>query len=51
MKYSQTPAGGKAKAGPLRLDYILIWIFGRNMGRMKKADLKGIKQSNMTYAK
>ena len=29
MKYSQTPAGWKAKAGPLRLDSMLIWILRR----------------------
>ncbi len=52
MKYSQAaPAGGKAKAGPLRLDSILIWIFGMNNVRIKKVGLIDIKQLKMTYAK
>ncbi len=51
MKYSQAPAGGKAKAGPLRLDSIQIWISGRNTDRINKVGLIDIKQLKMTYAK
>ena len=51
MKYSQAPAGGKAKAGPLRLDSIFTWIFGMNNVIIRKVDPIDIKQLKMTYAK
>jgi len=43
MKYSQAPAGGKAKAGPLHLDSILIWIFGMNIDRINNVGPIDIK--------
>jgi len=45
------PACGKAKAGPLRLDSILIWILGMNNDRINRVGPIAIKQLKMTHAK